>query len=204
MTKTAAKAKTKMTDGSVKTNGAEMTNGVDVRKLFETVGAIKQTPNLAVFKFRLNNRWIDGGFNRSTVKNFYGAGEEQTARSEPFVLEADEPPVLLGTDRAANPVEHLLHALAACVTTSMVYHAAARGIRIEEVESQVEGDIDLRGFLGLDESVPRGYRNIRMAFRIKADAPEEQLEEIVRLGPTFSPVFDTVARPVTVAVSLKK
>jgi uncharacterized OsmC-like protein len=184
--------------------GTEMVNGVNVGKLFETIDAIRQTPNLAVFKFRLNNEWIDGGLNRSTMKNFYGAGQEDTARQEPFVLEADEPPVLLGKDRAPNPVEYLLHALAACVTTSMVYHAAAEGVRIEEVESRVEGDIDLRGFLGLDENVPRGYKNIRMKFKIKADAPEEKLEEIVRLGPTFSPVFDTVTRAVNVEVGLDK
>jgi uncharacterized OsmC-like protein len=184
--------------------GIEMVNGVNVAKLFETVNAIRQTPNLAVFKFRLSNEWIDGGLNCSTTKNFYGAGREDTARQEPFVLEADEPPVLLGKDRAPNPVEYLLHALAACVTTSMVYHAAAEGIRIEEVESRVEGDIDLRGFLGLDENVPRGYKNIRMKFKIKADAPDEKLEEIVRLGPTFSPVFDTVTRAVNVEVELDK
>jgi uncharacterized OsmC-like protein len=183
---------------------ADVVNGVDVGKLFETVEAIRQTPGLAAFRFRLNNEWIDCGHNRSTIKTFYGAGREDDSRTQPFVLDADEPPVLLGTDKAANPVEYLLHALAACVTTSMVYHAAAKGIRIEEVESEVEGDIDLRGFLGLDESVPRGYRGIRMAFRIKADAPDEMLEEIVRLGPTFSPVFDTVTRPVSVEVSLRK
>ncbi len=82
--------------------GTEMVNGVNVGKLFETIDAIRQTPNLAVFKFRLNNEWIDGGLNRSTMKNFYGAGQEDTARQEPFVLEADEPPVLLGKDMAPN------------------------------------------------------------------------------------------------------
>jgi uncharacterized OsmC-like protein len=184
--------------------GTEMVNGVNVEKLFETIDAIRQKPNLAVFKFRLNNEWIDGSLNRSTIKNFYGAGREDTARQEPFVLEADEAPVLLGKDMAPNPVEYLLHALAACVTTSMIYHAAAKGIRIEEVESRVEGDIDLHGFLGLDEKVPCGYKNIRMKFKIKADAPEEMLEEIVRLGPTFSPVFDTVTRAVNVEVGLDR
>ncbi len=191
MTRTASKAK-------------EKTNGVDVEKLFETVEQIKKTPDLAVFKFRLNNKWLDCGHNRSTVQNFYGAGEEQTARRKPFVLEADEPPVLLGTDKAANPTEHLLHALAACVTTSLVYHAAAKGIRIEEVESRVEGDIDLRGFLGLDENVPRGYKQIRMRLKVKADVPDEQLEELVKLGPTFSPVLDTVTRAVNVEVGLDR
>jgi uncharacterized OsmC-like protein len=171
-------------------------NGVDVGKLFETIEAIKQTPGLATFKFRLDNEWMTCGHNRSTIKNFYGAGREDASRTEPFVLDADEPPVLLGTDKGANPVEYLLHALAACVTTSMVYHA--------EVESRVEGDIDLRGFLGLDESIPRGYSDIRIKFKIKADVPDERLEELVRLGPTFSPVFDTVTRPVNVSVTLDK
>lgn len=182
----------------------EAVNGVDVEKLFGTIDAISQTPTLAVFKFRLNNRWIEGGFNRSTIKNFYGAGQEDSLRTEPFMLEADEPPVLLGKDRAPNPVEYLLHALAACVTTSLVYHAAAKGITIEEVESRLEGEIDLHGFLGLDDTVPRGYKNIRIKFKVKADVPDDKLEELVRLGPTYSPVFDTVTRAVNVEVSLDK
>ena len=120
------------------------------------------------------------------------------------MLGADEPPVLLGRDSAPNPVEYLLHALAACVTTSMVYHAAAKGIRIEEVRSRVEGDIDLHGFLGLDANVPRGYKNIRIVFQIKADVPMDQLEEVVMLGPGFSPVFDTITRAVNVEVALER
>src|SRR5574338_1269087 len=129
-------------------------NGVDVDRLFETINAIKQIPRLADFKFRLRNRWINGGLNRSTIKNFYGAGGDNQ-RDEPFILDADEPPVLLGQDSAPNPVEYLLHALVACVTSALVYHAAARGIKLEEVETRAEGAIDLRGFLGLDDSVRR-------------------------------------------------
>lgn len=187
-----------------KTAVAKMVNGVDVEKLFETINNVKAMPGLGEFKFRLQNRWLHCGHNRSTVKNAYGAGQEQPPRSAPFVLDADEPPVLLGTDKAPNPVEFLLHALAACVTSSIVYHAAAKGIKIDDIESRVEGDIDLRGFLGIDNTVPRGYKNIRMKFKIKADAPQEKLEEICRLGPTYSPVFDTVTRAVKVDVELDK
>ena len=179
-------------------------NGVAVDKLFETIESIRAMPNLADFQFRLTNRWIDCGLNRSTIKGFHGAGGEQTGSGRPFVLDADEPPVLLGADRAANPVEYLLHAVTACVTTSIVYHAAAKGIRIRKLESRTEGDIDLRGFLGLDESVPRGFQNIRIRFKIEADAPAEKLEEIVKLGPTYSPVFDTVTRAVDVTVGLDR
>jgi uncharacterized OsmC-like protein len=116
-------------------------------------------------------------------------------------LEADEPAVLLGEDSAANPVEYLLHSLAACLTTSMVYHAAARGIHIEEVESSFEGDIDLHGFLDLDRDVRKGYQGIRVSFRIKADVPDEQLQEIVELGTGHSPVFDSLTKGVPVTVT---
>ena len=115
------------------------------------------------------------------MNKFNGAGEEKS-RPKPFVLAGDEPPILLGKDAAANPVEHLLHALAACLTTSMVYHAAAREIRIEEVESSLEGDLDLHGFLDLDRNVRRGYQGIRVAFKMKADVSDEQLQAIVNWG----------------------
>lgn len=167
-------------------------NGVAVDTLSKTVGAIKATPALAKFNFRIRNQWVDGGRNTSTAGNFYGAGAEQT-RSKAFVLEADEPPVLLGKDLAANPVEHLLHALAGCLTSSMVYHAAARGIHIEEVESSLEGDIDLQGFLELDKNVRNGYQGIRVNFKIKADVPDEQLLDLCKLGSARSPVFDSLS-----------
>ncbi len=178
-------------------------NGVDLQQLFETIEAIKQTPELANFRFRATNQWIDGGHNRTTIKNFYGTNQD-IEHKEPFVLDADEPPVLLGLDRGANPVEHLLNALAGCVTSAIVYHAAAKGIRIDEIESTLEGDIDLHGFLGMDPDTPRGYQEIRISYRIKADVPDEELQELVDLGPSFSPVFDTVTRAVPVKVTAAK
>ena len=179
-------------------------NGVNVEELFKTVDAVKKTAAIAKFRFRADNTWIEGGHNRTSVRNFYGAGEEDTSRKTPFILDADEPKVLLGTDRGANPVEYVLTALAGCLTTSLVYHAAARGISIEEVESHLEGDLDLRGFLGISEDVRNGYENIRVTFKIKADAPEEQLRELVELARKRSPVFDIVSHPVPVSVELKR
>jgi uncharacterized OsmC-like protein len=178
-------------------------NGVAVDDLFMTIDAIKTTPDIAKFKFRVRNQWLRGSQNKSTVNAFYGAGQN-LSRSKPFVLQADEPSVLLGKDAAANPVEHLLHALASCLTTSMVYHAAARGIQIEEVESSLEGDIDLHGFLDLDRSVRKGYQGIRVHFKIKADVPDEQLQEIVQLGPGYSPVFDSLTNGVPVSVKAER
>jgi uncharacterized OsmC-like protein len=178
-------------------------NGVAVDGLSKTVEAIKTAPALAKFNFRIRNEWVDGGRNTSTVDNFYGAGQEQP-RSKAFVLECDEPPVLLGKDLAANPVEHLLHALAGCLTSSMVYHAAARGIHIEEVESSLEGDIDLQGFLELDKNVRNGYQGIRVDFKIKADVPDEQLQDLCKLGSAHSPVFDSLTNGVPVAVTAQR
>ena len=182
---------------------AKTVNGVAVDDLFNTIDAIKATPAIAKFKFRIRNQWVDAGQNCSTADTFYGAGQEQS-RPKPFVLEADEPPVLLGKDSGANPVEHLLHALASCLTTSMVYHAAARGIHIEEVESSLEGDIDLHGFLALDKNVRNGYQGIRVNFKIKADVPDEKLQEVGQLGPGYSPVFESLTHGVPVSVTAER
>lgn len=192
-----------MVNNNEMTQKPRVLNGVNVTDLFQTIDAIKANPMVAKFRFRLKNEWVDGGHNRSIVNEFHGAGQD-LQRSQPFTLHADEPTILLGRDQAPNPVEYLLTALAACVTTSLVYHAAAKGIMIEEVESKVEGDIDLRGFLGIDKSVRNGFQNIRMNFTIHADVSDEQLEELASLGPTFSPVFDSVTKGVPVAVQVQR
>jgi uncharacterized OsmC-like protein len=178
-------------------------NGVNVDELFKTIDSVKSSPVIATFKFKANNKWINGGHNRTFIKHFYGV-QKENPHKKPFELDADEPPLLLGEDIGPNPVEYVLTALAACVTTSIVYHAAAKGIHLKSVESRLEGDLDLQGFLGLSKEVPRGYKEIRMSFKIDADAPNEKLEEIVQLGPTYSPVFDTITRAVPVSVKLEK
>jgi uncharacterized OsmC-like protein len=175
-------------------------NGVPVCDLYATIDAIKGKPSLAKFKFRVRNQWQGGSYNLSTVEPFTGANQE-LAHPRPFVLEADEPEVLLGRDLAANPVEHLLHALASCVTTSMVYQAAKRGIHIHQVESFIEGNLDLHGFLDLDETVRKGYQEIRMHFKMDADVPEERLREVFELGTGHSPVFDSLTNGVPVIVT---
>jgi uncharacterized OsmC-like protein len=178
------------------------TNGVNVDKIFEMVEMVKQAPEMANFRFRARNEWVDGAHNRSTIQGFYGCRVEDTSRGEPYVFDNDEPPMLLGEDRGANPVEFVLHALAGCITTGFVYHAAVRGIRIESLTSQLEGDIDLHGFLGLREDISAGYRNIRVKFTVKADAPEEKLRELIEYAKMRSPVYNTVVRPVPVDVTL--
>lgn len=182
---------------------AKLVNGVDVDRLMETIEQIKKQPDIARFEFRARNTWVGGTHNRATVKDFYGACQEDDTR-EPLVFEIDEPPVLLGENRGANPVEYLLVALSGCVTTSMVAHAAARGIEIKSVSSRLEGDIDVRGFLGISESVPVGYQEIRIFFKIEADISDEQKEELVLMGAKFSPVFNTLSKGVTVKPGLDR
>jgi uncharacterized OsmC-like protein len=173
-------------------------NGVDLDVLMETVGAIQKDPELGIARFRASNTWMNGNHNRSEVTGFYGARQE-IAHAQAFTMDADEPPILAGQDTAPNPVEHLLHALASCLTTSMVAHAAVRGIAIEELESELEGDIDLNGFLGLDANVPKGYTEIRARFRVKADPAD--VDRIKALAE-FSPVFNTVTRGTNVEITV--
>ncbi len=174
-------------------------NGVDLEKLTGTIEAIKKDASIAEFQFRAKNKWVGGALNRSEIKEFYGAGQEQKFRSEPFVLTNDEAPVLLGTDQGPNPVEHLLNALAGCMTTTMVYHAAAQGIEIEEIESELEGELDLRGFLKLDPTVRQGFRNVTVKFTVKSSAPAELLKRLTE----NSPVYDMVLNPVAVKVAVE-
>jgi uncharacterized OsmC-like protein len=188
----------------MQTQTESMVNGVNRAQLFDTVNAIQETPGLARFRFRAQNQWLSGGHNRTRIQGFYGAGQEDPSRAQPFVLDADEPPVLLGEDHGANPVEYVLTALAGCLTTSLVYHAAARGITLHEVESRLEGDLDLHGFLGLSDQVRNGYENVRVTFRVKGDASEDALAELVELAQQRSPVFDIVTNPVPVTVELAR
>jgi uncharacterized OsmC-like protein len=176
----------------------ETTNGVNVEQLVETIEAIREQPEIADFRFRVTNRWVDGGQNETTISGFFGACQE-VERERSFELAADEPPVLLGNDSGPNPVEYALTALASCMTTTMVYHAAARGIRVESVESRLEGDLDLHGFLGLKDNVRKGYKDVRVSFKVKADATPEQLAELTK----YSPVFDIFSNPVPVSVDVE-
>lgn len=174
-------------------------NGVNVTQLMNTIDAIKAKPELASFEFRTTNEWGDGTQNVATVKSFHGACMENV-RPEPFRFLADEPPVLCGRDEGANPVEYLLAALSMCVTTSIAAHSAARGIRIDAIESELEGNLDVRGFLGMSASIRKGYQSIRMRMRVKTDASAEMLRELA----DYSPVYDVISRSVPVDLVIEK
>jgi uncharacterized OsmC-like protein len=181
----------------------DVINGVSRTGLFGAIEALKADDSLAQFNFRIENEWIDGGLNRSIVRDFYGVGADH-AHATAFTLHNDEPPVLLSGDKGPNPVENLLHALAGCLVTSIVYHAAARGIKIDAVRTRFEGDLDLRGLLGVTKACRNGYREIRVSFDIDGDLTVEQKRDLMAMGPEYSPVFDVVSNGTVVKCRLRE
>jgi uncharacterized OsmC-like protein len=178
-------------------------NGVDVDRLAATIDHITADPALGSFQFRARNQWIGGGHSRSEIKDFYGAGQEDTSRERQFTVDTDEPPVLLGNNLAPNAGEHLLHALASCIGGTIVYHAAARGIALNGLEVSAAGDVDLQGFLGLDSNVRPGYEQVQVKIKASGDFDDDQLAELGRLA-RFSPVRDIVNNPVPVAIDVTR
>ncbi len=178
---------------------SKIVNGVDVTALFDTIAAVKENAEIAKFNFRATNKWMGGDKNRSTIKDFTGALEEHRANIQAFIVDNGEHPVLLGHDEAPNPVEWLLHALIGCMTTTTAYHAASRSIVVEAIDSQIEGDLDLRGFLGLSEQVRKGYSAIRVRMRVKTKAEPSTIKALTAM----SPVLDVVSRALPVAVNIE-
>lgn len=179
-------------------------NGVNVEQLLGTIDAVKGNADIALFKFRSKTKWISGGHNQTEIKDFYGATQEDKSRTKPFILEGDEPGVLLGGNHGPNAVESVLHALASCLSVGIVYNASAMGIKINALSFNLEGELDLHAFLGLSESVRPGYRNISVIVNLDADAPKDKLDELLAYAQKTSPVLDIVRNPVPVTVKLIK
>jgi uncharacterized OsmC-like protein len=177
-------------------------NGVDTPVLFATLTAVKANPQLAKFQFRATNQWVSGTRSRSSISGFYGAGQEDDSRTEPFQYDADHPAVLVGSGLAPTPVEFLLHAIAACLTAGLANIAAARGITLTRVNSTVTGDIDLNGILGLCDEVRNGYEAIHVSFDVEGDATPEQLRALVEQSRSRSAVYDVLTNGVPVTVDV--
>ena len=188
-----------MSNSNTAQQAPTVTNGVNVDDVMNVIGTIERDAGFAKFQFGAKNRWINGGLNRSEIKDFFGGNRQDDTRTQSFVLDNDEPTLLAGDDSAPNPVEYILHALAGCLTTTLVYHAAVRGIEIESVESSYEGDIDIRGLLGLSDDVRKGYNNVRVRMQVRSDASAETLRELAM----FSPVYDIVSQSLPVEFELE-
>lgn len=179
-------------------------NGVNVDQLVETISHIREQPDLAKFRFSARNEWIDGAQSRTIIHKFYGAGQEHREENKPFVMEGDEPQVLLGENKAPNAVEAVLHALASCIGVGFIYNAAAQNIKIHALEMNMEGDIDLHGFLGLSDKIRPGYENIRLTYKVKSDASAEKLKELCNYVQKTSPVLDIIRNPVSVNIQMEQ
>ena len=177
-------------------------NGVDVPTLFATLDAVKGAPEIAAFQFRASNEWVSGTHNRSTIQGFYGAGQEDTSRTEAFTYDADHPTVLVGNNNGPTPVEFLLHAIAACLTSGLANIASARGVTLHRVRSTVAGDIDLLGILGLSDTVRNGYRQIKVSFEIEGDASAEVLASLVDQSRRRSAVNDVLVNGPDVVIDV--
>lgn len=186
---------------STTTESPTVRNGVDTAALFGTIDLVKGQPELAEFRFRATNQWLRGTHNQTTIDDFYGAGQEMR-HEQATQHDADHPKVLTGADNAPAPVEYLLHALAACLTSGLANIAAARGVALTEVTSTVEGDINLLGILGLSDEVRNGYQAIRVSMTIKGDAPAEKLRSLVEQSRARSAVFDVMTNGVPVSIDV--
>jgi len=176
-------------------------NGVDTPNLFATINVVKENPALAKFQFRAKNKWVSGTHGRGTIETFSGAGGEHTHKKT-FTMEADHPAVLVGDDNAPLPVEIVLYGLAACITGGIANIAAARGVKLDEVEATIAGDMDIRGILGLSDEVRNGYQNIRLDITIRGDAPDDKLRQIVEQSKARSAVFDIITNKVPVEIGI--
>ena len=179
-----------------------MSNGVNVEQMVGTINAIKETPSIADFKFNATTTWIRGGHCKTTIQQFTGANTTDTSRTEPFILEGDEPPVLLGENHGANAVEALLHALGSCLSVGFIYNASARGINVQSLTFDITGDVNLHAFLGLSETIRPGYSNISVNINLNSDASREKEEELCNYVIKTSPMVDCVRNPVPVTIKL--
>lgn len=185
---------------NTKTQTTQIVNGVDAEQVMNLAGKIQQDEEYGKFRFRASNHWIDGSRNRSRIQGFFVGGEEDSSRKEALELNADQPAFLGGGNSAPNPVEHLLHALDSCLTTTLVYHASVQGIALESVDTQSEGEMNARGFFGISDEVNKGYERIKVTMRVKSDASGETLTELAM----YSPVYEMVSKAVPVEFTLLK
>ena len=190
-----------MTTDSIARRAKQPINGVDVPTLLATINVVGNSPELAQFQFRAHSKWQGGTHTRSAINRFYGAGQEHE-RASTFVADGDHPAVLTGGDNGPAPVEYLLAALAACLTAGIGNIASARQIRLDSVECQVEGDIDLQGILGLSDEVRNGFSAVRATFRINGNASAEMLRKIVEQSMARSAVLDVLRNGTTVKVDV--
>jgi uncharacterized OsmC-like protein len=180
---------------------AGVKNGVNVEALLAAREALRNAPEAAKFTWRASCKWQNGTHALSKVQGFHGLGEEQRHKSE-FSFETDHPEVFASEDHGATPVELVLVGLASCLTAGVAAVAQNRGIQLRSVEAKLEGKMNLYGILGIDENVRNGYDDIKVTFKIDADASKKDIEALVAQSQKRSAVYDIVTNPTNVTVEV--
>jgi uncharacterized OsmC-like protein len=180
---------------------ATVNNGVNVGALLDARASLQEVPEAAKFKWRVSCEWLTGAHSRSAIGPFYGLGAEQS-RDRLFTVQADHPKLLAAEDNAPTPIEIALSALASCLTAGVAAVAQRRGIQLHSVRATVEGDMDIQGMLGVDDTVRNGFDAVRVHFDISADASDDDIRALVAQSQKRSAVFDVITNPTNVFVTV--
>jgi uncharacterized OsmC-like protein len=180
---------------------ATVNNGVNVQALLDAREALKGAPEAAKFTWRASCKWQNGTHSKTNVQNFFGLGQEQQHKTETS-FDADHPEIFASEDKGITPIEYVLVGLASCLTAGVAAVAQNRGVQLRSVESKLEGKMDLRGILGIDSDVRNGYDDIKVTFKIDADAPKKEIEALVAQSQKRSAVYDIIANPVNITVEV--
>lgn len=177
-------------------------NGVNVQALLTAREALTDNTEAAQFQWRVSNSWVKGTHSQSKVERYYGLGEEQQHRQQ-FEYQTDHPEIFAADDNGATPVEMVMVGLAGCLSAGIASVAQNRNIQLNSVEASIEGDMDIQGILGIDSKVRNGFNNIRVVFDIDADASDDDIQALVAQSQKRSAVFDALANPTLIAVTVK-
>lgn len=179
-------------------------NGIDINRFIEIIDAVEKSPGLARFQFRAKNTWMNGGHSRSIIKGFYGGKQEDDTRNETYIIENDQPLILLGSGKGASPLEYILNSLAGCITDSIIYNAALKGVEIKEMESELEGNFDLRNLFIKQDGIEKHDESINVKIRITANSlAEEEKIAFCESAKKFSSVFNMLTRAFPVNISIE-
>jgi uncharacterized OsmC-like protein len=179
----------------------QVNNGVNVDALLGAREALGKAPEAARFNWKATSKWVSGTHSRTTVKGFYGLGQDQSHKSE-FTFDMDHPEIFASEDKGATPVEMVLTGLAGCLTAGVAAVAQLRKIQLRSVKATLEGSMDIQGILGMDSEVRNGFDNVTVKFDIDADATKEEIEALVAQSQKRSAVYDILTNPTQVTVSV--
>ena len=177
-----------------------LVNGIDTEQVINLVTKVAENEPYGKFKFRANNQWITGSRSRTSIQGFFAGGKENTDRAKALTLDADQPTFLAGKNTAPNAVEHYLHSLTSCLNTTLVYHASVQGIELDDIKVSAEGDMNVRGYFGISDTINKGYERIRVNMQVKSPADIDTLTALAM----HSPVYEMVSRGVPVDFHMTK